>query len=104
MKRILNPVNPDDKILFLNRGAIYLLIEKNQEALADFNKALQINSQDAVAYYYRSIGYKRLNKMSQAMEDALQAKALGYPNIDHYVEELTNLTNMKANVILSPSK
>lgn len=44
--------------------------------IADYTQAIQINPQDALAYYNRGITYYKLGNLSQTRQDWEQAAAL----------------------------
>jgi len=52
-----------------NRGDDYLEQNKLNEALSDFNKALEINPKFAMAYYNRANYYKKESKFDKAIDD-----------------------------------
>jgi Tfp pilus assembly protein PilF len=48
------------------------------QAIADFNKALEINPRYAEAYYGRSLAHGSKGEFEKAWEDVRQAQRLGY--------------------------
>jgi tetratricopeptide (TPR) repeat protein len=52
-----------------NRGNAYLLLGKYQQAIEDFNKALEQNHNFAKAYNNRGLAYKNLGNYQLAIED-----------------------------------
>jgi len=52
-----------------NRGDDYLEQNKLNEALSDFNKALEINPKFAMAYYNRANYYKKESQYDKALDD-----------------------------------
>jgi tetratricopeptide (TPR) repeat protein len=70
-------INPADHRSYNNRGTIYLnYFQKPNEALAEFNKAIEINP---LGNYLlnRAICYYRLGNLNQARNDANAAAAKG---------------------------
>ncbi|MCA9906126.1 MAG: tetratricopeptide repeat protein [Anaerolineae bacterium] len=48
---------PDDPALYIERGRLLLLVYEWDRALADFNRALELDPDDAEAYYQRGLLY-----------------------------------------------
>ena len=58
------------KIEYLsNRGASYVSLKQETNALNDFNKAIEIDSEYANAYLNRSVIYNRQNLLKEALTD-----------------------------------
>ena len=60
----------------MSRGFIYREQKKWELALADFNKAIQINSQYAQAYMGRGLVYLQFNDKQKARENFQEAARL----------------------------
>ena len=60
----------------MGRGFIYREQKKWELALADFNKAIQINSQFAKAYMGRGLVYLQFNDKQKARENFQEAARL----------------------------
>ena len=58
---------------YINRGIAYYELGDNQRAIADFNEALRINPNDALAYYDRGIVRVRLGEFQGAIADYSEA-------------------------------
>lgn len=79
-------IEPNSK-LFSYRGYAYLSLEKNEEAKADFTKAIEMGMQDAFTYYNRGLACLGLSEYEQAVEDI--TKSLQYDTT--YVFSFLNL-------------
>lgn len=66
-------LNPESPEAYKERGTIYKSLRLPKRAIADFNKALQLNHKYAEAYYYRG---KTIGKYEDALKDF--AKAIEY--------------------------
>jgi len=77
-------LKPDDHHSYSNRGSLLVnYYKKYTEALADFNKAIQINPQ-GVYYLNRSICYYRMGYIEKAKTDAQMALQKGVTLPDDY--------------------
>jgi tetratricopeptide (TPR) repeat protein len=54
---------------YINRGIRYAEGEEHEQAIKDFNKAVELNSEYAVAYYNRGVSYTDLGKHTQALKE-----------------------------------
>jgi tetratricopeptide (TPR) repeat protein len=70
----------DKQGAFYNRGSLYNLSGKYEEALRDFNKALEMNSADAMAYVGRANSFTHLGKYDMARSDFEKAEQLDPSN------------------------
>lgn len=71
--------NPNDAVLYYNRGFAYDMLHQRELAIKDYSKAIQLNPDFAGAYYYdRGLCYKALGNMTSASADFAKAKQLGY--------------------------
>ena len=70
-------MNPNDPVVYYLRGDLYAEIDETDLALKDLNKAIEIDSNFAAAYYARSYCYE--NDYAKAKSDLDKAKILGYP-------------------------
>ena len=73
-------------LAYNNRGNAYLSLDKYQQAIEDYNKAVELNPEYALAYYNRGNAYLSLDKYQQAIEDFDRAIALN----PHYVNTYNN--------------
>jgi len=74
-KNALNAYNnsikmrPDNAAAYLMRGAAYQNNGENDEAIADYSKAIELNQGEYLAYYRRADIYKQLQKADLAQAD-----------------------------------
>lgn len=54
---------------YFERGSVYRLLKKYNEAIADYTKAVEINPRFADAYFYRGIIYYVLKKYDEAISN-----------------------------------
>ena len=59
-----------------NRGNLYEEIGQKEKALADFNQAITLNPNFAIAYYNRGVIYFQLENISQCKKDLEKASSL----------------------------
>ena len=81
-------LKPDDHRSYNNKGTLYMnAFQKYDEAIAEFNKAINIQP---VGYYFlnRSICYFKMNNIAKAREDAIKASQLGTVVTDSYKASL----------------
>ena len=58
------------------RGNCYLALKKNDEAVKDFSKAIEIDPNNRGALLNRGLAYKAMGKLPQAKADALKASKI----------------------------
>ncbi|MEE8075142.1 MAG: tetratricopeptide repeat protein, partial [Candidatus Binatia bacterium] len=58
-----------DAAAYNNRGNAYTRKGQYDQAISDFNKALEINPRDAKAYNDRGVSYARKGQYDQAVSD-----------------------------------
>jgi len=61
---------------YINRGIAYAKLNKHEQAIEDFSKAIALNPNLAEAYSNRGLTYAELNKHERAIEDYDRAIAL----------------------------
>ncbi len=61
-----------------NRSYSYLASGQNQKALDDYNQLLQLQPNNAQAYYYRGLAKEQLGQRADALRDVRQASAMGF--------------------------
>jgi tetratricopeptide (TPR) repeat protein len=60
-----------------NRGIAYVWVKNYDLALADFNKAIELNPKDGKAYNNRAIVYSYQGETAKALQDLHKAQSLG---------------------------
>lgn len=60
------------------RGISYLQLQNPEQALTDFNKAIQLNPKSGEYFFNRAKAYRALGKEGQAQQDEQRAKGLGF--------------------------
>jgi tetratricopeptide (TPR) repeat protein len=73
------------------RGEAYLSKGQFDRAIADFNKALEINPKDALAYYKMAGAYYKKKEYDKCLENAKKAQELGLGIDSKAFEILRNL-------------
>ncbi len=59
-----------------NRGNRYSDLGEEEKAIGDYNKAIELNPEYALAYYNRGICYKKLGETKKAEKDFQKAAEL----------------------------
>src|SRR6185369_16795632 len=72
----LQPQNPR---AYLWRGEARLLLGDREGAVQDYTASLDLDPNLAAAWYARARIYEKLGRHAEALRDAIQAQALGYP-------------------------
>ena len=70
--------NPDMYAPHLNRGRALMRQKRLNEAMNDFNRALELNPQMGEIYYFRGACYAAAGNTAAAQQDMQRAKGLGY--------------------------
>jgi tetratricopeptide (TPR) repeat protein len=75
-------------------------VEKSQqgkydEAIAEFNKAIAANPEDARAYYCRSVAYFFKKDYDKSWEEVYKAKSLGYKIEPDFLNNLKKASGKK---------
>jgi len=78
------PAGEESASFYINRG--YELSQKGQDdqAIADFTKALEINPRDAAAYNNRGVAYSHQGQMDRALAEFTKALEINPRNADAY--------------------
>ena len=76
---------------YINRAFLYGSQGQYDLALRDYSYLIENNADTADAYYERSRIYVHFKKFDQALADALKAKSLGYPGIEKYIVNLSQI-------------
>ncbi|HEC56454.1 MAG TPA: tetratricopeptide repeat protein [Candidatus Syntrophoarchaeum butanivorans] len=69
---------------YYNRGLVYAEQEKYDEAIKDFDKAIELNPDDAEAYHNRGIAYTKLGEYDEAIKDFDKAIELNPDDAEAY--------------------
>lgn len=72
----LRPLPPLKALTYNNRGEAYRLLARYTEALADFDRALTLNSSLSITYYNRGLTYQSLSLPLRAQADFARSRAL----------------------------
>ncbi|WP_053539296.1 serine protease [Anabaena sp. WA102] len=87
-----DPKNADN---YLFRGFVYALLNKFQEATADFTQAIKIDPKNAAYYVVRGAAYGELENYKQAVDDYTQAIQLDPKNPTYYRDRGDNYYELK---------
>lgn len=82
--------SPNKARPYLNRGNAYGKKGDHDRALADFDKAVQLNPDYAEAYYNRAVAYFYKGDYEKARENVRKAEALGYKADPDFLNDLRN--------------
>ena len=77
--------NPD---VFFKRGFSLYKLGQTDKAIADYNKAIQLNPNYAAAYFNLSVLYSEAGDRQKALDFALKAKGKGYNVSESYLQNL----------------
>ena len=78
---------PNDIVLLNNRGVAYFELGNYESALADFDKVLRLNPDDAEAYFNRGNTKMMLRDVYGACSDWHQAQSRGIELQEWIIEE-----------------
>lgn len=81
-------IKPDYAEAYFNRGNAYANLGYFPLALNDYSLAIEYDPNSITAYFNRSLILQRKGDYKNALTDALQAKKLGYPVPDNYLQQL----------------
>jgi len=87
-----DPKNADG---YLSRGFVYALLNKFQEATADYTQAIKIDPKNAAYYVVRGAVYGELKNYKQAVDDYTQAIQLDPKNPTYYRDRGDNYYELK---------
>jgi tetratricopeptide (TPR) repeat protein len=82
----------EDAEVYSNRGSAYLMIDEIDLAISDFDRAIQLEPDNAIRYYNRGIAFSRKHQVHKAIDDysrAIQLRpdlAAAYSNRAHEFE------------------
>jgi tetratricopeptide (TPR) repeat protein len=78
--------NSDDTEAYFQRGKIYISLEDQQKAIADFTRVLELKPSYAEAYLQRGIAYTESGKYEDALTDLNKALDLNPRLEDAYIQ------------------
>ena len=86
IKTLLKAIELDPTLLdaYFVRGISFLEINRNNQALLDFNFVIQNDPDTSTNYYHRSLTYVALGMRDKALLDVTKAIALDPKNPDYY--------------------
>jgi len=64
--RAVAAVNPRNPVVHLSLGRVWFAMEKTEQAIAEYKKALAIYSDFGAVYYYIGLAYLKLNNVASA--------------------------------------
>ena len=76
--------NPDNHILYSNRGVIYYELKQYQNAIRDYTKALSLNRNYQDAYFNRGNARRRAKNFIQSIDDYSKVLALNPNDFEAY--------------------
>ena len=53
-------LNPKNTHTYVNRGGAYVKLGNHKHAIADYDKAIELNAEFALAYYNRGLAYSAI--------------------------------------------
>jgi len=59
----------EDAEVYSNRGSAYLMIDEIDRAILDFDRAIQLEPDNAIRYYNRGIAFSRKHQAHKAIDD-----------------------------------
>jgi tetratricopeptide (TPR) repeat protein len=62
-------LNSKDSLAYNNRGWCYFNLAQYNEAIANYNQAIELNPQYIQAYYNRGLAYESNKQLEEAKED-----------------------------------
>ncbi len=78
----------NEALAYANRGIAYGKKGQYDQAISDYNKALEINPRDALAYNNRGLAYLRNGQYDKAWEDVYKAQDLGHKIQPGFLKDL----------------
>jgi len=85
-------LKPDIPDAYMNRGEAFIRHKDFDAGIADLNTYLQLKPESGEVYMKRSSAYLDRKEYKNALQDALQAKTLGFTVDANYIENLKKLT------------
>jgi tetratricopeptide (TPR) repeat protein len=73
-----------------NRGTAFHYKGEYGQAISDYNKAVEIDPEYALAYFNRGVAHFKKGDYEKAWEDVLRVQMLGYRVSPEFLEQLRN--------------
>ena len=77
-----------DAEAYNHRGIAYDSKGQYDQAISDYNKALELNPMDALAYYNRGVAYYSRKDYDKAWDDVYKAQGLGFKINPGFLKDL----------------
>jgi tetratricopeptide (TPR) repeat protein len=80
-------LNPKQSDIYNNRGNSKLKLDKLKDAIKDFDKAIELKNDFAIAYYNRGVAKLQSDDKNNACKDWQKAKKLGLNLADELINK-----------------
>ena len=64
------------------------MLNKYEDAIDHFNKAIELDKESTISYYYKGLSYVTLNKTEDAKVVYLQMKSINKTDADNLLKEI----------------
>ena len=81
-------IDPKYGRVYISRGVTYLQKGEPDQAIADFNKAIEINPSDGLAYFFPALAHYSEKEYSKSFDDVTKAQELGHSVRPKFLDEL----------------
>lgn len=81
--------NTDSAKSYYEQGLLYSIYQKHPEAIASYDRALEINPEFTLGYYHRGIAREKLGEITTAIQDFQKAQFLAQQQNDLTALEMT---------------
>ena len=71
----------------MNRGDVYVKLSNHKQAIADYDKAIKLDVEFALAYYNRGLACSAFGSHEQAIADWKIAARLGLKEAQDYLKQ-----------------
>lgn len=75
-EKSLKTLKPQNGLAYNNRGTAYPWLNKNELAIVDYTRAINLNPKFSLSYRSRGIAYYKLKQFQRAIEDFDKAIAI----------------------------
>jgi Tfp pilus assembly protein PilF len=93
LDEVLN-ADPGDRLAWLARGSVYLKMKNSQNAISDFNRAIQLDSNHPKAYHLRGLAREMAGENDEALSDISKAISIDPEYGAAYFSRASLLTKM----------